>query len=73
MTFLKTEAKIELRCNVYNDVTVKEKCCIQYRAERYSLIIVLSLTFFWTVSFLQINYILRMMFYDVNSAMTIIK
>ncbi len=46
MTFLKTEAKIELRCNVYNDVTVKEKCCIQYRAERYSLIIVLSLTFF---------------------------
>jgi len=60
-------------CNVCNDVTVKERYCIQYRAEKYSLIIVLSSALFWVMSFLQINYVLRMMFYDINDAVTIIK
>jgi len=58
-------------CNVCNDVIIKEKCCIQCRTERYSLIIILSLILFWAADFLQINYVLRMMFYDVNSAVMI--
>jgi len=73
MTSLRTETKIKLRCNVCNDITVKEKCNVWCRAERYSLIVILDLMFFWVMSFLQINYILRMMFYDVNDAVTVIK
>ncbi len=46
MIFLETEIKTELRCNMCDDVTVKEKCNIQYKAERYLLIIVLSLMLF---------------------------
>jgi len=46
MTFLRIEVKIELKCNVYNNVVMKEKYCIWCRAERYSLIIVSDLTLF---------------------------
>jgi len=52
MTFLRTETKIKLRCNVCNDVTAKKKYCIWYRVERYSLIIILDLTLFWAADFL---------------------
>ncbi len=45
-TSLRTEMKIELRHNVCDDIIVKEKCNIQYKAERYSLIIVLNLALF---------------------------
>ncbi len=73
MTFLRTEMKMKLRCNVCNDATVKEKYCIQYKAEKYLLIIVLNLMLFWAANFLQINYTLRMIFCDVNDAVMIIK
>ncbi len=46
MISLRTETKMKLRCNVYNDITVKEKCNVQYKAERYSLIIILNLMLF---------------------------
>jgi len=52
MTFLRIEMKTELRYNVYNDVIVKEECCIQCKAERYSLIIILNLILFWVMKFL---------------------
>jgi len=71
MIFLRVRIKMKLRYNVYNNVTVKEKCCIQHRAEKYSLIMILNLTLFWAVMFLQINYTLKVMFYDVNSIVTI--
>jgi len=62
-----------LRCNVCDDVTVKEKCDIWCEAERYLLIIISDLTLFWAANFLQTNYTLRMMFCDVNSTVTVIK
>ena len=46
MTFLRAEMKTELRCNVYDDVIVKEECDVQCRAERYSLVIILNSVFF---------------------------
>ncbi len=52
MTSLRTETKMKSECNVCNDVTVKEECCIWCKAERYSLIILLSSTFFWVMTFL---------------------
>ncbi len=64
---------MKLKCNVCNDATVKEECCVWHKAERYSLIIILSLILFWAADFLQINYILKIMFYDVNDAAMIIK
>ncbi len=73
MTFLRAETKIELRCNVCNDVTVKEVCNVQHRAERYSLIAVLNLVLFWAADFWQINYIIKMMFCNISDAVTIIK
>jgi len=73
MISLRTEMRMKLRCNVYNDIIVKEKCNVQYRAERYSLIIILNSVLFWVMNFLQINYVLRMMFCDVNDAVMIIK
>ncbi len=73
ITFLRTEIKTELRCNMYNDVIAEEKCNIWCRAERCSLITVLSLIFFWIMSFWQINYTVKMMFCDVNDAVTVIK
>jgi len=39
---LKAEAKTELRCNVCDDATAEEVCDVQHRAEKYSLITVLS-------------------------------
>jgi len=38
--------KMKLKCNVCNDATIKEEYNIQHKAERYSLIIVLSLILF---------------------------
>jgi len=38
--------KTELRCNVYDDVIVKEECDVQCRAERYSLVMILNSVFF---------------------------
>ncbi len=73
MTFLRVEIKIKLKCNVCDDITVKEKCCIWCKAERYSLIIILNLTLFWVMSFLQINYVLEMMFYNINNVVIVIK
>ncbi len=46
MTFLKIKVKIKLRCNVYNDVTAEKKCCIWFKVEKYSLIIILNLMLF---------------------------
>jgi len=40
MTLSEAETKTELRYNVCDDATVKEKCDMQYRTERYSLITV---------------------------------
>ncbi len=51
-TSLRTEIKIKLRHNVYDDTTAEEECCIQCRAERYSLIMILNSVLFWAVSFL---------------------
>jgi len=59
-----TEMKMKLRCNVCNNIIVKKKC---------SSITVLSLTLFWAVNFLQINYIAKTVFCDVNDAVTVIK
>ncbi len=52
MIFLRAEIKTELRCNVYNDVIVEEKCCIWCEAERCLSIIISDLTLFWSASFL---------------------
>jgi len=52
MTFLEIEMKMKLRHNVYDNATVKEKYNVQCRAERYSLIVILSSALFWAVSFL---------------------
>ncbi len=71
MIFLEAETKTELRCNVCDDITVKEKCDVQCRAERYLLIIILSLVLFWVMSFWQINYTVKIMFYDINDAVMI--
>ena len=73
MTSLRVEMKTELRHNMCDNITAEEECDIQHRAEKYLLIIILSSALFWVTSFLQINYILEMMFYDVNSAAMIIK
>ncbi len=51
MTFLRAEAKIELRCNVCNDITAEEECDVWCRAEKYSLIAVLNLMLFWVTDF----------------------
>ncbi len=72
-TFLRAEAKMKLRYNVCNNIIVKEECDIQCRAERYSLIMILDLALFWMMSFWQINYIVKMMFYDINDTATVIK
>ncbi len=40
MTSLRTEVKMKLRCNVCDDITVKEECYIWCKAERYSLIMI---------------------------------
>jgi len=73
MTSLRAEIKTELRHNVCDNVTVKEKYNIQCKIKRYSLITVLSLMLFWITDFLQTDYILKMMFCDVNSIVMIIK
>jgi len=52
MISLRTEAKMKLRCNVYDDITVKKKCNVQCRAERYSLFVILNSAFFWVTDFL---------------------
>jgi len=64
MTFLETEVKMKLKCNVYNNTTMKEE---------YSSITILSLTLFWAADFLQINYASEMMFCNVNDVVIIIK
>jgi hypothetical protein len=64
---------MKLRCNVCNNATVKEECNMQCKAERCSLIIVLNLILFWVMSFLRTDYISETVFYDVNSAVIIIK
>jgi len=46
MTLSEIEIKIELRCNVCNDVIVKEECNVWCKAERYLLIIVLDSALF---------------------------
>ncbi len=46
MTFLEVKVKTELEYNVCDNIIVKEKCNIWYRAERYSLIIILSSALF---------------------------
>jgi len=46
MIFLRVRIKTELRYNVCNDVTVKEECNMQHRAERCLLIVVLNLILF---------------------------
>ncbi len=46
MTFSEAEAKIELECNVCNDIIIKEECNIQCRAERYLLIVILDSALF---------------------------
>ena len=51
MTFLRAEIKMKLKCNICNDITVKEECNVQYKTERYSLIIILSSAFFWAADF----------------------
>ncbi len=73
MTSLRAEMKTELRCNVCNDVTVKEKCDEWHRAERYSLIIILDSALFWMMSFWQINYAAEMMFCDISDMKMIIE
>ncbi len=73
MTFLRAETKIKLRCNVCNNVTVKEECDMQCKAERYSLIIILNSILFWVMSFLRTDYISETVFCDVNSAVIVIK
>jgi len=45
-TLSEAEIKMKLRCNVYDDATIKKKCNIQCRAERYLLIAVLNLALF---------------------------
>jgi len=72
-TFSETETKMKLRCNVHDDVTVKEKCNIQSRAERYSLIAVLSSALFWVTDFWWVNYTAETVFCEVSDAATIIK
>ncbi len=71
MILLETEVKMKLRCNVCDDTIVKEECDIWCKAERYSSIIILDLTLFWVISFWQINYTVKMMFYDVNDIATV--
>ncbi len=73
MILLEAEMKTKLRYNVYNNVTVKEKCNVWCRAERYSLIAVLNLAHFWITDFWQINYAAEMMFCDINDIIMIIK
>jgi len=46
MISLRAEMKMKLRHNVYNDITVKEECDVQCRAERCLLIMILSLVLF---------------------------
>jgi len=70
-TSLRAEMKMKLRHNVYDDVTVKEECDVWCKAERYSSIIILDLALFWVISFLQINYISEIMFYDINDVVMI--
>ena len=52
MTSLETEVKTKSEHNVCDDVTVKEKCNIQHRTERYLLIVILDSVLFWVMSFL---------------------
>ncbi len=73
MIFLRTEIKTELRCNVYDDIIAEEECCVWCRAERYLLIIILNLILFWSANFLQTDYALKTVFYDVNDAVIVIK
>ncbi len=73
MISLRTEIKMKLKCNICNDAIIEEECNIQYKAERYSLIVILSSVLFWVMSFWQINYAVRMMFCNINSAVTVIK
>jgi len=73
ITLLRAEIKMKSECNVYDDATVKKECNVQCRAERYSLIVILSSALFWMMSFLQTDYALRVMFCDVNSAVMIIE
>ncbi len=73
MISLRTEVKTELRYNVCDDAITEEKCCIQCKVKEYSLIAALSSVLFWMIDFLQINYILKMMFCNVNDAVMIIE
>ena len=71
MTLSETEAKMKSECNVCDNATVKEKCDIQCKAERCSLIVVLDSVFFWVMSFWQINYTVKIMFYNINDTATV--
>ena len=73
MTFLRTETKMKLRCNVCDDTITEEKCDMQCRVERYSLIIILNLVLFWMTDFWQINYVVKTVFCDISDAATVIK
>jgi len=64
---------MKLRCNVCDDTTVEEKCNRQYETERCLSITVSDSVLFWVMSFLQINYAVRMMFCDISDAETVIK
>ncbi len=46
MISLRAEMKTELRCNVCDNVTMKEKCDVWCEAERYSSIIISDLMLF---------------------------
>ncbi len=64
---------MKLRCNVCDDVIAEEECDVWCRAERCSLIMILSLMLFWMMSFWQVNYAVKAVFCEVSSAVMIIK
>ncbi len=51
MIFLRAETKMKLKYNICDDITAKEECNVQYKIEKYSLIIILSSAFFWAADF----------------------
>jgi len=71
MTSSETEMKMKSGHNVCDDITVKEKCNIWCKAERYSSITVSDLMFFWVTDFWQTDYTMKVMFCDINSAVMI--
>jgi len=73
MIFLRIKIKIKLKCNVCDNITAEEECYIWYKVKKYSLIVVLDSALFWVIDFLQIDYTLRTVFYDVNDIVMIIE